>query len=156
MSQPSKGGKELRIVTVPVVTVDDVKQDKRKLKLLHILDWVGELSEKGIVKLLYTLKEKGIDLGYNFIMIGDEPSSREVLEDARILLYLDLAETNPMNRKVRLTSIGKEFLEANKLPDEEIDDLRKAVDEVKERIKAEDNVSTLPLMRGRRRRRRRF
>ncbi len=117
MSQPSKGGKELRIVTVPVVTVDDVKQDKRKLKLLHILDWVGELSEKGIVKLLHTLKEKGIDLGYNFIMIGDEPSSREVLEDVRILLYLDLAETNPINRKVRLTSIGKEFLEANKLPE---------------------------------------
>ena len=100
--------------------------------------------------------EKNVDVGYEFIMIGDTPSSRALAEDIRILLYLGLLETDPVTRRLRLTSIGEEFLEQNKLPEDEAEPLMKAIEELKPRIEAEESTTELLLRGLRRRRRRRF
>lgn len=155
MSQKGTG-KELRIVTKPVVTVDVVKRDPKKLKVLYIINEFGQISEMSLTNLTHALKnEKGIDIGYNFIMIGDVPSSRDLAEDLRILLYLGLIETDPVTRKLRLTSNGQEFLEQNKLSDEDAEKIKEAVEELKPKIMSEESAAEL-LTRRLRRRRRRF
>ncbi len=154
MSQKGTG-KELRIVTKPVVTVDVVKRDPKKLKVLYIINEFGQISEMSLTNLIHTLKnEKGIDLGYNFIMIGDVPSSRDLAEDIRILLYLGLIETDPVTRKLRLTSNGQEFLEQNKLGGEDTEKLKEAIEELKPKIMSEESAAELLTRRFRRRRRR--
>ncbi len=158
MSQKGSGGsKELRIVTKPVVTVEVVKKDPKKLRILHIIQAMKEISERSLTNLVYMLKnEKNVDIGYEFIMIGDTPSSRALAEDIRILLYLGLLETDPTTRRLRLTSTGEEFLEQNKLPEDEAEPLMKAVEELKPRIEAEESTTELLLRGLGRRRRRRF
>ena len=155
MSQ-AKGttAKELKIFSRPVVTCDDIKKDKRKMTLLHIIKLVGEISERGLTKLLYILKEeKDIDVGYKFILIGEIPNSKELLEDVRVLLYLGILETNPVTRKLRLTSSGTEFLESNKMPEDEMGKLEDCINEVKPKVLTEE-ATTEMLLRGIRARRR--
>jgi uncharacterized protein YwgA len=159
LSQKGSGkssGKELRIVTKKVVSEDLVKKDAKKMKLLKIINELNQISERSLTKLLYLLKnEKNVDLGYKFIMLGDSPSSREVAEDLRILLYLGLLETDPITRRLRLTSNGKEFLENNPIEGPEVEELLKALEELKPKIEAEESTAELVLGRRRRRRRRR-
>ena len=117
-----------------VVTIDHIKKDPRKMKLLHIINHIGAISEKALTYLLYYLKEKGLDLGYNFIVIGSKPMSKDVLEDIMALLYVGLVENDPRTKKLRLTSNGMEFMEKNALAPEEVKDLLAAVDELKPKI----------------------
>ncbi len=158
MSQKGSGGsKELRIVTKPVVTIEVVKKDPKKLRILYTIYVMKEISERSLTNLIYMLKnEKNVDMGYEFIMIGNTPSSRTLAEDIRILLYLGLLETDPVTRRLRLTSTGEEFLEQNKLPENEAESLMKAVEELKPKIEAEETTTELLLRGLRRRRRRRF
>ncbi|OYT49168.1 MAG: hypothetical protein B6U85_00435 [Desulfurococcales archaeon ex4484_42] len=161
MSQ-SKTTKEIKIVARPVVTIDAVKRDTRKLKLLHIIDMIGQISEKGLTQLIYKLKnDKGIDLGYKFFSIAGVPNSKELLEDVRVLLYLGLVESDPITRKLRLTSLGKEFLgsEGSKVSKEDLDNISNALDELKTYIQSLDSTTEIVIrgmrsLRGRRRRRR--
>lgn len=154
MSQKG-GGKELRIVTRPVVTDDVVKRDPKKQRILFIINEFKQLTEKSLVKLVYELKkEKDLDLGYSFIMLGDTPSSKELAEDLRILLYLGLIETDPVSRKMKLTANGEEFLEKNPVTGEDIDKLKEAIEELKPKIMSEESAAEL-ITRGYRRRRRR-
>ncbi|HDN75987.1 MAG TPA: hypothetical protein ENG05_02535 [Acidilobales archaeon] len=161
MSQ-SKTTKEIKIVTRPVVTVDAVKRDLRKLKLLHLISMVGDISEKALTQLLYRLKnEKDYDLGYKFFVIADVPNSKELLEDIRVLLYLGLIESDPITRKLRLTSLGKEFLEreGNKVGSDELSKLNEIIEEFKTYIKSLDSTAEIVIrgmraLRSRRRRRR--
>ncbi len=157
MSQKGSSGKELRIVTRPVVTIDAVKKDLKKLLLLHVIKEMKEISERSLSKLIHMLKdEKGVDLGYEFLVIGDVASSRALAEDLRILLYLGLIETHPVTRKLRLTSTGEEFLEQNPVDEEKLKEIKEALEELKPKILAEESTADI-LMRGfRRRRRRRF
>ncbi len=157
MSQRGSSGKELRIVTKPVVTIDAVKKDSKKLLLLNIIREIKEISERSLSKLIYMLKsEKGIDIGYEFLVISDVASSRALAEDLRILLYLGLIETHPVTRKLRLTSAGEEFLEQNPVDEEKLREVKEALEELKPKILAEESTTDI-LMRGlRRRRRRRF
>jgi hypothetical protein len=148
--------KEIKIVTRPVVTLDDVSRDLRKVSLLEVVRSLGEVSERGLISSLYILKsEVGKDLGYQFQVIGSSVSSREVLEDVRVLLYLGLLEVSP-NRKLRLTSLGREFLE--KLSGglrERLEDIAKSVEGIKQRVLSEDsllNLAPAGRRRGRRRR----
>ena len=160
MSQKGSGkgtGKELRIVTKKVVTEDIVKKDIRKLRLMKIIDLFTQISERGLTKLLYMIKgEKGVDVGYEFIMIGDTPSSRDLADDLRILLYLGLIETDPISRRLRLTSKGKEFLELTQVSDSELEEIIKACEDLRPKIEAEESATQLMLGARRRRRRRRF
>ena len=139
-----------------VITLDEIKRDERKMKLLHIINYLGSISERALTHLLYLLKEeKGIDLGYKFVVLGGKPVSKDVLEDIRALLYVGLIENNPKNRKLQITSNGLEFLEKNQLPKEVMDDVYQAIEELKPKIlpidaEVELSVSSGP-GRGRRR-----
>ncbi|NPA98450.1 MAG: hypothetical protein GXO43_03630 [Crenarchaeota archaeon] len=156
MSKPSKS-KELKIVTRHVITIDDIKKDPRKVKLLYIINVTGGISEKALQYLLYYMKEEGYDLGYKFVMLGTVPSSKEVLNDTLALRYVGLLETNP-RRKLVVTSLGKEFLdkEGDKyLNDDEKDQIKKLVEELRVKIAPIDAEVEL-MSRPRRRRRRLF
>ncbi len=151
--QSTSTTKELKIIARPVVTLDAVKKDLNKLKILHIINELNEISEKGLINAIYILKmEKNIAFTYNFTLVGQVPSSKEISEDIRILLYLGLVETNPVTRKLRLTSLGKEFLTQNKLEENLLNELKTALDEVKNKIIAEDK--TIELSVGPKKRRR--
>ncbi len=133
MSKASKT-KELKTFSMQVVTPEHIKRDERKMKLLHVIQHLGAISEKALTYLLYYLKEKGMDLGYHFIVIGGKPMSREVIDDLMALLYTGLVENDPRTKKLRLTSNGMDFMEKNALPKEAVEDLLKAVDELKPKI----------------------
>ncbi len=106
--------KELVIIARPVVTLDQVKNDTRKRNLLAFFDLLtakGGVYEKTLNYLLYWFKtEKGIDMGYNFVTLGNVPYSRELHEDLVALLYLGLLEATP-TKKLRITNEGREFLQ---------------------------------------------
>ncbi len=149
--------KELRIIARPATTVEAVKKDPDKLKLLTIIDHLKIISERSLNSLVYALsKEKNIKFRYSFVLVDQIPSSKELSEDVRVLLYLGLVETEPTLRKLRLTSSGKEFLEQNKLDENTLNELLKAVDELKERILSEERVAEFSArpVRGRRKFRR--
>ncbi len=162
MSKPSKT-KELKIITRHVVTIDDVAKDPRKLKLLYLVNALEEISEKALQYLIYWLKtEKQLDLGYEFLVIGNVPSSKELKSDIVALLYVGALETNPRNKKLRVTSVGKELLEKtvtdNMKP--EFDRVVAAAKELEAKVKSIDAEVelTIKMLRQsmRRRRRRRF
>ncbi len=150
---PSGKSKELKIITKHVITLKDIENDPRKIKLLYIVQQLGSISEKALQYLLYLMKEKGYDLGYNFVLLGNIPSSKEVLNDTLALRYVGLMETNP-RRKLVVTSLGKEFLEKhnNVISDEEKDQIKKLIDELRIQI-APIDAEVEVLSRPRRRRR---
>jgi hypothetical protein len=153
MSKPTGRSKELKIITRHVITVKDIEKDPRKIKLLYIISQVGSISEKALQYLLYYMKEKGYDLGYNYVMLGSFPSSKEILNDTLALRYVGLLETNP-RRKLEVTSLGKEFLEKHKdiIPDEEKNQIKKLVEELRIKIApidAEVEMRTRPRRRRR-------
>ncbi|MEM1686866.1 MAG: hypothetical protein QXR31_02175 [Zestosphaera sp.] len=153
----STTSKELRIIARPVATLDAVKKDPDKLKLLTIIDHLQVISERSLNSLIYALiKEKNAKFKYSFVLVDQIPSSKELSEDIRLLLYLGLVETEPALRKLRLTSSGKEFLGQNKLDESTLNELLKAVDELKEKILSEERVAEFSARatRGRRRFRR--
>lgn len=153
----STTSKELRIIARPVATLDAVKKDPDKLKLLTIINHLQVISERSLNSLVYALdKEKNVKFKYSFVLVDQIPSSKELSEDVRLLLYLGLVETEPVLRKLRLTSSGKEFLEQNKLDENTLNELLKAVDELKEKILGEEKVAEFSARttRGRRRFRR--
>ncbi|MEM3948653.1 MAG: hypothetical protein QXM76_03575 [Zestosphaera sp.] len=93
--------KELRIVARPVATLDAVRKDPDKLKLLNIIGRLGAISERGLTNLVYLLvNEKKMGLKYTFIMVDQIPNSKELSEDVRLLLYLGLVETEPTLRRL--------------------------------------------------------
>ena len=155
LSKPSGKSKELKITTKHVITIDDIKRDPRKIKLLYILEETKGLTEKAIQYLIYYMKESGYDLGYSFVLLGNIPSSKELRNDLVALLYVGVAETNP-RRKIVITSLGKELLNKIKdsIPGEEKEQIKKLVEELRVKvapIDTEVELATRP-----RRRRRRF
>ena len=160
MSTPGKS-KELKIITRPALTINDIVNDSRKIALLHIVKSFGEITEKALYHLVKDVQEgEKIELGYNFFEIAGILSSKELKEDLIALLYLGLLETNPRNKKLRITADGLDFLEQNigKLGDN-AEKIAEAVENLKPKIipiDAEQEL-TFKLMRpGRRRRRRGF
>lgn len=144
MSQQQKQSKELKIVTRPVVTVDSIKGDVIKLKLLHIIKHLNSISEKALTHLIYLLQnELKIQLKYSFINVGGVPCSKQLRDDINILLYLGLVETDSVSRKLRLTSNGVEFLEKHGLSNEELNTLLGGVDELKSKTSSIDAEADL-------------
>ncbi|RLG87900.1 MAG: hypothetical protein DRO15_04075, partial [Thermoprotei archaeon] len=88
MSAPQKS-KELKVFSKRVITIDQIKRDSRKLRLLMIINILEEISEKALTHLIYLIqKEKGIDLGYKFFLVAGNPSSKQLLDDIFALLYV--------------------------------------------------------------------
>ncbi|MEM1526053.1 MAG: hypothetical protein QW775_06975, partial [Ignisphaera sp.] len=129
--------KELKTFSAQIITQDHIKKDKRKLSLLNIIKTCDEISEKGLIYLIAMLKdEKGLNIGYTILKMGTRVIIRELQEDIRALLYTSLIEVNPKNKKLRLTSIGNEFLDKVS-PSEVVENLEsilKAVEELKPKI----------------------
>jgi hypothetical protein len=102
-------GKELKIVTRHVVSLTDVEKNPRLIKLLYITSLFKDISEKALLHLLYYMRQNGYDLGYNFIVIGQTPTSKDVSSDLAVLKYLGLLEVNE-KKKLVTSSLGKEFI----------------------------------------------
>ena len=148
--------KELKIITRQVITINDIEKDPRKIKLLYMISILGSISEKALQHLIYFMKEKEYDLGYNFVLLGTTPSSKELHNDLVALLYVGLLESDP-RKKLLLTSLGKEFLKKheNRIPDEEKEKIKTLIDELRVKIAPIDTEVEL-VSRMRRRRRRLF
>jgi len=96
LSQPGSQtkSKELKLVTKQVVTSDSVKEDKRKLQLLYLISNFDGISEKALLHAISELKNKGLDLGYNIVTLGNNVTSPQVKDDLTALLYLGLLEND--------------------------------------------------------------
>jgi len=118
-----------------------------------IINILEEISEKALTHLIYLIqKEKGIDLGYKFFLVAGNPSSKQLLDDIFALLYVGLIETNPRNKKLRLTSTGKEFLEqTGGVPEEILSPIKSAIEELRSKIQLVDAEVELLGSRPRRR-----
>lgn len=108
-----KGTKELKIVSVQVVTPEAVMKNPRQMGLLYIIDRLGPTHEKTLQHIAYIIqKELNVDLGYDFKQVGNTPYSPKLKSDLVALLYVGFAETEPgLYRKLRTTSSGKDALE---------------------------------------------
>jgi hypothetical protein len=140
LSKPSASkSKEIKIITRQVITIDDIKKDPRKIKLLYIISVFGDISEKALNHLLYEMKQKGYDLGYSFTVVGRVPTSKELFNDTLALKYTGLVETNP-RRKLVVSSLGKEFLEKhlNMIDEKEREEIKKLIDELRVKIRPID------------------
>ena len=144
MSQP--GGqtksKELKLVTKQVVTSDSVKEDKRKLQLLYLISNFDGISEKALLYAISELKNKGLDLGYNVVTLGNNVTSPQVKDDLTALLYLGLLE-NDQAKMLKVSSNGKDFLESNSVDEAFKNQLTSLIQELKEKIRAIDEEQRL-------------
>ncbi|MEM0200060.1 MAG: hypothetical protein QXY56_02420 [Saccharolobus sp.] len=155
MSQPNQQkSKDLKIVSKQVISPNVIKEDKRKLQLLYILKQVNKLTEKSIILLLYELKQKGIDLGYQFNVIGNNVFSSMIKEDLTSLLYLGLIENDPISKKISVSNNGIEVLEKNPIDEEYKNKLLQALNEIKTKILAIDEEYNLKIKSEMKRRRR--
>ncbi len=144
ISQQQKQSKELKIVTRPVITVDSVKGDPIKLKLLHIIKHLNGVSEKALTHLIYLLQnEAKVQLKYSFVNVGGVPCSKQLRDDVNVLLYLGLVETDAVSRKLKLTSNGMEFLEKHGLDENELKTLLDSVDGLRSKISSIDAEADL-------------
>ncbi|MCI4396035.1 MAG: hypothetical protein JHC28_00545 [Thermoprotei archaeon] len=134
MSAPSgqeKKGKEVKFETKQLITKEQVMQNQKLMKLLKIIDMVGEISEKGLNHLMYKLNEKGISFGYKFFVVGNAVVSKSLKDDVLSLLYVEFLETVGRSKKLRPTSMGREALSLVQLPETEIEEIKKAIEEIK-------------------------
>ena len=144
MSQPGSQtkSKELKLVTKQVVTSDSVKEDKRKLQLLYLISNFDGISEKALLYAISELKNKGLDLGYNIVTLGNNVTSPQVKDDLTALLYLGLLE-NDQAKMLKVSSNGKDFLESNPVDEAFKNQLTTLIQELKEKIKAIDEEQRL-------------
>ncbi len=162
--EPVAGTKrELVIIARPAVTLEQVKTDERKRKLLTVLQALEKLKgiyERSLAHLLYWLKtEKGIDLGYDFLLVGDTPTSKQLREDIVALLYVGLVESDPITKKLRITNEGKELLKTVGIDEEFYKKVEEAIEEYKPKlttIEAQIELTTALMRPGAPRRRRRL
>lgn len=136
--------KELKIFSTQVITLNHIKKDKRKLLLLNIIKNYNEISERGLAYLLTLLKEeKGINLNFTMIKLGNKTVIKELQEDIKALLYTGLIEVNPRNKKLRITSNGREFLDSLRSELEEFNNIIQAADELKSQVQPIDEETSL-------------
>jgi hypothetical protein len=154
-----KGSKELKIITVQVVTRDKVLENPRQMALLYLIDRFGPLHEKTLHYLAKDIQDLGFDLGYKFNTIGGVPYSQELKSDLVALLYVGFVETEPsMYRKLRVTNDGKDALEKRAPPQALVDIIEKNFERLRNRTSLLDGqldheirMRLRELSRGRRR-----
>ncbi len=144
-----KSGKELKIITVQVITPEKVLENERQMSLLYIIDKLGPLHEKTLFHILKELKdEHNIDLGYNIRKVGTVPYSPEVKNDLVALLYVGFVETEPnMYRKLRITSKGKDALDKKKPPAGIIEALEKHYESLRNKASMLDSMQDAEIRR---------
>jgi len=130
-SGQEKKGKEVKFETKQLITREQVMQNQRLMKLLKIIDIAGEITEKGLNFLIYKLNEKGISLGYKFFSVGNSVVSKALKDDVIALLYVEFLETTGRAKKLRPTSMGKEALSLYQFQEPEIEEIKKAIEELR-------------------------
>ena len=101
----------------------------REEVILCVIWCFGSISEGELVKTLYLLKEKGVDLGYLFINIGGKLVSTQVFDDIENLLSRGLLERDPQSGELKLTVFGQKALSQRK-PTKKVRDIMKIVEDV--------------------------
>ncbi|MCY0868359.1 MAG: hypothetical protein OWQ48_03905 [Desulfurococcus sp.] len=131
----SEKSKEVKIIARQVVTPHDLERNTRAVKLLYLVSLNGGsgISEKALVNLAYLMKQSGYDLGYSFVLLGQNPSSRDLLNDLTMLKYLGFVEVNA-KRKLVATGLGKEFLETHATIISDAEVLKNLFNELKPKI----------------------
>lgn len=131
--------KEVKIVVRQVITLDDIAKDTRKIKLLYILSEYGPISEKTIHNLVYELRNKGLDLNYEFHSVARNIISRDLNNDLLSLKYTGLIEVDN-RRRIVVSTLGREFLNKNidKMIEEEREAMKNAINELKPKLKPID------------------
>jgi hypothetical protein len=109
--QEAGKSKELKIVTVQVVTKDKVVKNPRQMALLYIIDSLGPLHERTLHDIVKHIQDLGGDLGYEFKSLGVGLHCPELKNDLIALTYVGFVEVDPVKRKYRSTGEGKEALE---------------------------------------------
>ncbi|MEM0001540.1 MAG: hypothetical protein QXS24_05985 [Desulfurococcaceae archaeon] len=139
-------GKEIKIVSRSVVTVADIMKNQRALKLLYLISLATNgISEKALAHLVYSMeKDSNVKLGYNFVVIGDTPVSKELTNELTTLKYTGLVEVSLKNKKLYITGQGKEVLDkAASIIQDSIDGLRKVFEEIWPKIAPVDVEASL-------------
>lgn len=127
-----------------------LNEDKRKLSLLYIINRMERVSEKALTALIFEMKEKGMDLGYNFNNIGNNIFSHSLKEDITSLLYLGFIENDLKTKKLSLSNDGKEFLEKSQIEEEMKNKLDSTINDLKVKINAIDEEYNLKMKNERR------
>ncbi|EZQ03823.1 hypothetical protein CM19_08850 [Candidatus Acidianus copahuensis] len=155
MSQPGQTtkSKELKTITKQVISPGVINEDKRKLKLLYIINIFGGVTERALISFLYEASQKGLNMDYTFNVIGNNIFSPSVKEDITSLLYLGLIESEPIAKKLKVSANGMEILEANQnnIEEEFKKQLNQVLEELKAKITAIDEEQSLKLKSERRR-----
>jgi uncharacterized protein YwgA len=137
-SDPEAGkSKELKIITVQVVTRDKVLSNPRQMALLYIIDRFGPLYERTLQHLVYELQQRGAPLGYDFKVIAGVPYSPEFKNDLVALSYVGFIEFTP-TKKVQTTSDGKEALEKKGAPKGVVEIVEKHYEELRNTATMQD------------------
>ncbi|MEM0246580.1 MAG: hypothetical protein QXG15_05195 [Desulfurococcaceae archaeon] len=139
-------GKEIKILTRHVITVSDILKNQRILRLLYLISLaMNGISEKALAHLVYSVeKSSNIKLGYNFVLLGDTPVSKDLINDLTSLKYTGLVEMSTKSRKLVITGLGKEVLDkAAESIQGDVDTLRKAFEEAWPKIAPVDVETTL-------------
>ncbi len=144
-----KGGKELKIITVQVVTREKVLSNPRQMGLLYIIDKFGPMHERTLQHLIYKVQELGYDMGYrDFSVVGEVPYSPTLKSDIVALLYVGFIETEPtMYRKLRVTGDGREALEKYDVPQGLADTISTHFEELRNLASIIDNQVDLQVRR---------
>ncbi len=114
--QETGKSKELKIVTVHVVTRDMVVKNPRLMALLYIVDSLGPMHERTLHDIVKQVQDLGGGLGYNFKSLGIGLHSQELKNDLIALTYVGFVEVDPVRKKIRSTGEGKEALEKHGAP----------------------------------------
>lgn len=139
-------GKEIKILTRHVVTVSDILKNQRAVKLLYMISLATNgISEKALAHLIYSIeKNSDVKLGYNFVLLGDTPVSKDLINDLTSLKYTGLVEMSLKNKKLVVTGLGKEVLnKAMESIQSEVSALRKVFEETWPKIAPVDVEATL-------------
>jgi hypothetical protein len=146
LSQPGQQkSKDVKMVSKQVISTNIINEDKRKLQLLYIIRQIGKLTEKSIIMLLYELKQKGVDIGYQFNVIGNNVFSLMAKEDLTSLLYLGLIENDPVSKKIGISNNGIEILDKTQIEEDFKNKVAQALNEIKTKILAYDEEYNLKI-----------
>lgn len=149
-SQPTQKSKDLKISSKQVINPTILNEDKRKLNLLYIINRMERVSEKALTTLIAEMKEKGLDLGYEFNNIGNNTFSHSLKEDITSLLYLGFIENDLKTKKLSLSNDGKEFLEKSQIDEELRSKLDSMINDLKVKVNAIDEEYNLKMRNERR------
>lgn len=143
-----KGGKELKIITVQVVTRDRVVKNPRQMGLLYVIDVFGPIFERTLQEVVHELQQAGADFGYDFKVIGGSPYSPLLKSDLSALLYVGFVETNPrLLRRLQTTNDGKDALEKYGAPQGIVNVVKQNFEHVKNKASMIDKQVELEVRR---------